>query len=54
MILSPNPLNGLTLDLQQAQIAQLDHLEIPNGGGQYEAFDRVIGTADNWVRGRKH
>jgi hypothetical protein len=28
--------------------------QVPNGGGQNEAFDRVIGAADNWVRGRKH
>jgi hypothetical protein len=54
MILSPNTPSGLTLDLHQAQIAQWDHLEVPNGGGQNEAFDRVIGAADHWVRGRKH
>jgi hypothetical protein len=54
MILSPNTLSGLILDLHQAQIAQWDHLEVPNEGGQHEAFDRVIGGADNWIRGRKH
>ena len=54
MILSPNTPSGLTLDLHQAQIAQWDRLDVPNGGGQNEAFDRVIGAADNWVRGRKH
>jgi hypothetical protein len=53
-ILSPNTLTGLTFDLHQAQIAQWHHLEVPNGGGQNEAFDRVIGAAGNWVRGRKH
>jgi hypothetical protein len=52
MILSPNTLSGLTLDLHQAQIAQWDHLEVSNEGGENEAFDRVIGAADNWVRGR--
>jgi len=54
MILSPNTLSGLIPDLHQAQIAQWDHLEVPNEGGQHEAFDRVIGGADNWIRGRKH
>jgi hypothetical protein len=54
MILSPNTLSGLTLDLHQAPIAQWDHLRVPNGEGPNEAFDRVIGAADNWVRGRKH
>jgi len=53
-ISSPNTLSGLTLDLHQVQIAQWDHLDVPNGGDQNEAFDRVIGAADNWVRGRKH
>jgi hypothetical protein len=54
MILSPDTLSGLTLDQHQAQIAQWNHLEVPNGGGQNEAFNRVIGAADNWVLGRKH
>jgi hypothetical protein len=54
VILSPNILSGLTLDLHQAQNAQWDHLDVPNGGGEDEAFDRVIGPADNWVRGSKH
>jgi hypothetical protein len=54
MILSPNTLSGLTLELHQAQIAQWDHLDVPDRGGQNEAFDRFIGAADHWVRGRKH
>ncbi len=51
MILSPNTLSELTLDLHQAQIApQWDRLEVPNGGGQNEAFDRIIDAADSRVR----
>lgn len=43
-----------SLNCYKSQIALWDRLEVPDKGGHYEAFDRSIGGADNWVRGRKH
>jgi hypothetical protein len=53
MILSPNTLGGLTLDLHQAQIAQWDRLDVPNGGGKNEAINFVVRAVNRRICGRK-
>ena len=45
--------SGLTLDPHQAQIAQWDRLDVPNGGGQNEAINFVIRAVNRRICGRK-